>query len=348
MNRTLRETILWIGAGLGTLCLAWTAAMLVFGLTPLVFTSGSMSPAIKAGDLAFATTVPADELAEGDVVSVIDDRGVRITHRVTGIDPQDDGGAVLQLKGDANASPDEQAYNVDEVERVSFSVPKAGYVVNAVNSPFGMFVIGLLAATALFLAFGGRARGRDGGGNGADRETPSVDPGTETDSGDDPGARRDRRLILIGPLAFVLGIAGALVSVQSAQAAFADTATATSGSSSSRTLASVPAVGCTGSGGTSVTLSWTDLGPLYEYVVVARDSDNGVYSTQTVRGNGTTVSAVIERRTSITYTAYEHRVTVTPRLISSTSWVAPSTDRSIWERYNLVPGLNNRVFCSAP
>ncbi|MET1132442.1 MAG: signal peptidase I, partial [Aeromicrobium sp.] len=142
MRRILRETILWIGAALGTLCLVWTAVMFAFGLTPLVFTSGSMSPAIGAGDLAFARTVAGSELAEGDVVSVVNDRGIRITHRVTHIDPQDDGGAVLQLKGDANASPDEQAYNVDEVERVVFSVPKAGYVISAVGSPFGMFVVG--------------------------------------------------------------------------------------------------------------------------------------------------------------------------------------------------------------
>lgn len=340
----LRETVLWVGAALGVLAIVWTIVMFAFGLTPLVFTSGSMSPAIDAGDLAFARTVDADEIEVGDIVSVVNEKGVRITHRVVKVDPTDDG-AVLVLKGDANAEPDVEPYDVTTVERVLFDVPKAGYVVDAVSSPVGMFVGGLLAAAVLFVAFGGRGGG-DGGG-----ESPASSAGAPAPKDDpepDAVAKRVGRTLRVGPATFALGVTATVVAVQPAQAAFTDTVTVTSGGFTSLALATVPSIGCSGSGGTSVTLSWPDLGSLYEYVVVARDSDNNAYSTQTVRGNGTTVSAVIGRRTPITYTTYEHRVTVTPRLISSTSWASTPTVRSIWERYNLVPGLSNRVFCSAP
>lgn len=154
-QRRAREIVLWAGAILGLLCIVWTIVMLAFGLTPLVFTSGSMSPAIDAGDLAFAKTIDADEIEVGDIVSVVNDKGTRITHRVVRVDPTEDG-AVLTLKGDANAAPDEQVYAVTTVEKVMFAVPKAGYVVTAVGSPIGMFIGGLLVAAALFLAFGRR------------------------------------------------------------------------------------------------------------------------------------------------------------------------------------------------
>jgi hypothetical protein len=42
----------------------------MFGVTPLVFTSGSMSPSIETGALGFARTVDADDHAVGDDVSV--------------------------------------------------------------------------------------------------------------------------------------------------------------------------------------------------------------------------------------------------------------------------------------
>lgn len=171
MAHKLREALLWIGATLGVICLAWTAAMFAFGLTPLVFTSGSMSPVIGAGDLAFARTVDAREIDVDDVVSVINDRGIRVTHRVTHVDQQDDGTAILQMKGDANQSPDEEEYRVEEAERVMFSVPRAGYVVEAVGSPLGMFLGGLLVAGVLFIAF----RNRPDDDEGDDPSHPVVD-----------------------------------------------------------------------------------------------------------------------------------------------------------------------------
>lgn len=240
MSRRVREAVLWIGAVLGAFCLVWTAVMFAFGLTPLVFTSGSMEPAIAAGDLAFATTVPAKELSRGDVVSVINDRGTRITHRVTRVDRQDDGDAILELKGDANASPDQQAYRVFEVERVSFAVPKAGYVINLVGSPNGMFVGGLAVAGLLYLGFR-----RD------DEDAPERSSGSS------------------GPAVRAVAVVGTVITVgllpttgapESTAAAFSDTAQVTSGAVGAAALPVRPAsISCSEPlFSTSAVVSWSD------------------------------------------------------------------------------------------
>lgn len=141
-----------MGAALGVMCLLWALVVAVFGLVPLVFTSDSMSPQISAGDLAFAKSVPARDLAVGDVVSVENSRGVRITHRIVTIEDAEQG-AALTLQGDANENPDDETYLVASADRVLFSVPKAGYVVSAVSSPWGMFAGGIIVAVVLVMAF---------------------------------------------------------------------------------------------------------------------------------------------------------------------------------------------------
>lgn len=356
MNRTLRESILWIGAGLGTLCLAWTAAMLVFGLTPLVFTSGSMSPAIKAGDLAFATTVPADELAEGDVVSVIDDRGVRITHRVTGIDPQDDGGAVLQLKGDANASPDEQAYNVDEVERVSFSVPKAGYVVNAVNSPFGMFVIGLLVAGILVIAFRRESTGDDGtGGSGPvaeDSEGRDPEDGAERERG---VGQRVRRTIGVGVGAGAMLVASGL-GLQPTMAAFGDSPTMVSGTLGAASVQAPATFTCTnvGGSGASVNLTFPHQDARYDYVVTIVNDETG--STVASRGGTVTGAGTVGANQTVNVArnfttwglfdsgAVQYTARVSSRLKSSTTWTSSDVTLKLYETRGLFE-FSYRTYC---
>lgn len=146
----LRSTVLTLGAILGTLCILWTAALVLLGVTPLVVLSGSMAPALNPGDVAFARTVPASEVTTGDVVSVVSASGVRITHRVIDSAPARSplgAGAVLHLQGDANDSPDPEAYTVSSVHEVVASVPRLGYLLHAAGSPWG-----IAAGLALLLA----------------------------------------------------------------------------------------------------------------------------------------------------------------------------------------------------
>lgn len=150
-----REALLWTGGVLGALCVLMLAAGWLFNVTPLVFSSGSMSPAYEAGALGISREVPATDLEVGDVVSVVNSQGDRVTHRVVSVTGVGDG-AVLTLKGDTNNVPDAEAYNVTSVDRVSFGIPLAGYVLNAAASPFGLLVAAMLVGSSLWLGFGRR------------------------------------------------------------------------------------------------------------------------------------------------------------------------------------------------
>ncbi|WP_051485790.1 signal peptidase I [Nocardioides sp. J54] len=244
-RRAARETVLWGGGVLGVLCLASLAAGWLFNITPLVFASGSMSPAYDAGALGVARTVPAAEVALGDVVSVRDADGRRVTHRVVEFATVPDGRAVLHLQGDANDVPDPQAYVVETVDRVVAGVPHVGYALNAAASPLGIATAVLLALGALALAFA---------------PTPPD------------GSPRRRLVVPVGAAAAVLvgGMVGA-----SGQAPWASTAAYWTDTATATVHASTPAPtthqqpGCTSKtsnpGAQRATITWTAVGAQYEY-----------------------------------------------------------------------------------
>ncbi|MEV7396588.1 signal peptidase I [Aeromicrobium sp. NPDC092404] len=162
--RALKEVALTVGAVLGVLCLASTAAALVYDVRPVVFESGSMAPAVDTGALGIARTVPASDLAVGDVVTVRTGEGVRVTHRIQDISFSGEK-ATLVLKGDANKVADEKVYVVESAPRLLFDVPKAGYVVSFVSGPIGIFAGGLLVGVVLLTVFRpGNPRSRRKGG----------------------------------------------------------------------------------------------------------------------------------------------------------------------------------------
>ncbi|WP_457206560.1 signal peptidase I [Nocardioides sp. P5_C9_2] len=144
---------LTVAAALGAVSLVTALVFTVASVTPLVLTSGSMDPEIPTGSLALARSVPVDEVAVGDVVSVWDARGTRVTHRVVALDP-----AGLVLQGDANPTPDADPYDVPTADRVLVAVPHAGTVLAALTAPVGRGV--LLAIAAVVLLTWVRPRGR--------------------------------------------------------------------------------------------------------------------------------------------------------------------------------------------
>ncbi|MFV0375099.1 signal peptidase I, partial [Microbacterium sp.] len=186
----MRTVTLSTGAIAGVVCVLWTLGLWALGLHPLVFLSGSMSPAIEAGAVGFARTVPADDIRVGDIVSVVTDEGVRVTHRVVST-VTDDAGPTFRLKGDANNTPDAHAYTLDTVDLVVGHVNGAGYVLQGVASPWGMAVgAGLLAAC---LVFGVRRRSdepRTGGGAPGDQSPADLARQAVGDSGAEAGGRR--------------------------------------------------------------------------------------------------------------------------------------------------------------
>jgi len=180
-RRRWSELSLNIGAIAGVVCILLAAASVVFGLTPLVFRSGSMAPAIGTGSLAVAKTVPTDKIEVGDVISVEDQTGTSITHRVVDLTPVGDGTSQVVLRGDANSVVDPQPYTITEAKRVWFHIPKLGYVVAWLSSGIALFLGGLLAGALLMLAFGpagrrpGAARRTPGDGQERVEETTSAD-----------------------------------------------------------------------------------------------------------------------------------------------------------------------------
>lgn len=264
MSRTRhlgREAALWAGGIAGTLCFLAVLGGWLFNVTPLVFASGSMSPAYGVGSLGIAHEVPASELSVGDVVSVHDARGNRVTHRIVGIDARGDG-AVLTLRGDTNDVVDAQTYDVTSVDRVVLDVPYAGYVVNAGSSPAGLVLGGLLAVGLLYLAF-----------------APRPGPGQGS------GGARKHALVGAGAVA-VLAVGGGLGLTGQApwaftSAAWTDAATATATVTATAPAPVAPALTCSvvgTNGDWKVRLDWTySPDPTTKFVV--RSDGTGVPGT---------------------------------------------------------------------
>lgn len=272
----IREIALWVGAVLGVLCLLLGALAWLFDIRPLVFRSGSMSPAIEAGAVGFAREVPATEVAEGDVVSVVDQRGVRVTHRVVSVDTSGERVA-LRLKGDANSKVDQETYRVDDVYRVFGDVPYAGYVVNAASTPWGLLVCGGFVTLLLVSAFGGSFGGR---GSGGDR-----DGGADGTSGTGEGKRRagDGKRALTRSLASVAaaGVVAIGMAPMGTMASWADNSRVSSGAL--RPLSVTPPGNVTCESGVFewLTINWThaDVRNVEYRVVITRASDGATVLT---------------------------------------------------------------------
>jgi signal peptidase I len=278
------------------LCLGWAIAMSVFGITPLVFSSGSMAPEIATGDLGFARSVPADDLRRGDVVSVAGESGVRVTHRIVAVD-RTGNRSLLTLQGDANASPDTGTYAVTKADRVFTHVPKAGYVVSAVASPTGLFVGGLLVAMALLAAFGpGSARPR--------------------------GGRRRADVVAVGLVLVALGASSQVPPVQTTQASFTDDPSLTTASFATHTVQRPDSVTCSAAL-LSATVTWPSKDPRYDYEAVLRRVSTGVVvSTRQITGAAvsTTYSGLTSFGLVVGAGTVDFQVEIRSKLATATSW----------------------------
>ncbi|MFC9515176.1 signal peptidase I [Nocardiaceae bacterium NPDC056970] len=245
-----RDLALNVGAIAGLICVLAAVASFLFGIKPLIFRSGSMSPDIPTGALALAKTTPAADLQVGDVVSVENQQGTRITHRVHEILSSDGTTSVLVLKGDANIDADLAPYTVTEADRVFASVPGLGYVVSWLSSPAAIFLGGALVGGVMVLAFGPGVKRKDDddadpgtdSGDVESDEAPQSPPAAYSHAYDAPTESFrtqgfSMRRILPARAVLALGIAGLTAigaTTVGTAAAFTDNATATS------TIKSVP------------------------------------------------------------------------------------------------------------
>ena len=81
----------------------------VFGVTPMVVQSGSMSgnaeDHIEVGDLIFTVKPDTDKLKAGDIISYMDGN-IAVTHRIVEVQTAADGKRSFVTKGDANNTED--------------------------------------------------------------------------------------------------------------------------------------------------------------------------------------------------------------------------------------------------
>ncbi|MGA9871016.1 MAG: signal peptidase I, partial [Rhodococcus sp. (in: high G+C Gram-positive bacteria)] len=222
-NAVVRETALTIGAIAGLLCVLATAAALFFGITPLVFRSGSMSPAIDTGALALAKDTPATELRVGDIVNVTNTAGTAITHRIVSVEAPGSNAVTLTLKGDDNDDADTETYVVSDAKRVIFSVPKLGYIVTWLSGPVAVFTGGVLVGVLLMIAW--RPSGARGNGKEEASDETVVEPPPE------PTGRHSRGTLGVLAVLSTIGALGlASANTPTTLARGADSAPASSGS----------------------------------------------------------------------------------------------------------------------
>ena len=135
-------------------CLGIAAAVTVpslVGYQSFTVLSGSMEPTISTGDVVVVAKIVPLEAQAGDVVTFPspEDPSRVLTHRVRSVEAV--GGTVrFVTRGDANTGVERWTVPADGViGRVSYRIPKLGYVANRVGSRFGRFAFLVLPALLL-------------------------------------------------------------------------------------------------------------------------------------------------------------------------------------------------------
>lgn len=116
-----------------------------------VVLSGSMEPEIKTGSIV--VTKPVKQYNIGDVVIFGKDTPTDIptTHRLVSSRAVD-GVMLYTTKGDANNAPDNTEIKLSDIHgKVMFSVPYAGYILDFIKKPLGLFIV--IVIPAIFIIY---------------------------------------------------------------------------------------------------------------------------------------------------------------------------------------------------
>ena len=199
--RRLGDHLLTLLAVGGAVCILLVILSWVFSISIMMFRTGSMSPTISAGSIAFVREIPAAEIDEGDVVTV--DRGesvLPVTHRVTELRAHDPatGEVTFIMQGDANDTADPEPYTATEVRRVMFAVPGAARVVQLMGDPRVLAGLTIGAALLVVWAFWPRRGSPDG-----------AEPETVSDPADGADLSAPRAVALPALAALILAAPGA-------------------------------------------------------------------------------------------------------------------------------------------
>ena len=136
----------------------------VFGVTPMVVLSGSMSgnaeDHIEVGDLIFDVKPDIASLKEGDIISFMDGKTV-VTHRIVKLYTDSDGTKKVITKGDANNTEDPSISTDDIIGLYKARIPKLGDFALFLQQPLGMAVfIGVPVCAFIIIDIIRRSRSR--------------------------------------------------------------------------------------------------------------------------------------------------------------------------------------------
>lgn len=104
--------------------------------------SGSMSPALKVGDIVVVQGVSPTSIQVGDIIVFDSPQGSRTIHRVTKVQTLPNGTIQFKTQGDAN--PNEDLYWVPEQDvhgRVSYRIPLIGWLALDPTIPIIIMII---------------------------------------------------------------------------------------------------------------------------------------------------------------------------------------------------------------
>ncbi|MGC1167154.1 MAG: signal peptidase I [Solirubrobacterales bacterium] len=147
----LRAFLAWAVASFVLAVLLAAALPLGLGGTSMVVRSGSMTPAIRTGDVVVVRPMSPTEAAVGDIVTFKDPAGSDrlLVHRVRAISRSGDEIEVI-TRGDANTTQERWKVAADgTIGAVLYRVPALGFAVSWIGSPAGR--VGLVIVPALLL-----------------------------------------------------------------------------------------------------------------------------------------------------------------------------------------------------
>lgn len=158
VRRFVTETLLWLAAAAGLLCVAMVILAYTMSISLVLFRTGSMEPAIPSGSVAVVQEISAAEVQIGDVLTVDRPGQLPVTHRVTSIEegeaPQQ---RVVTMQGDANDTEDPHPYTITEAQVTLFSVPHLAQPIHQMSNPYVLGTVTLLASALVGWAFWPRA-----------------------------------------------------------------------------------------------------------------------------------------------------------------------------------------------
>ncbi len=149
----MRKILNWImSIGLGLLILLVILSLIskftrkdnILGFVPMKVLSGSMEPRINVGDVVLVRKVDSSIIEKGDIITYKIGTKTYVTHRV--IEVLNEGENILfRTKGDANNAEDDDLVLSDSlVGKLTFRIPKLGYVADFITRPIGFVLFFIL------------------------------------------------------------------------------------------------------------------------------------------------------------------------------------------------------------